>query len=162
GHARRVAVRGPRRQERYLHSRRAMSEELPPPENDPVFLADETAPAPAAEEPPPEGPESPDRKPARRPESALVRRLRGVWPLAAPGALVLVALAVVYALLRPRAFASAPGGPESSPATVTADSVALRREPTRESPSGSTLKQGARVTITGDRGPWVEVESDGA
>ncbi len=92
----------------------------------------------------------------------LVRRLRGLWPFAAACVLVLATLAVVYALLRPRAFVSAPGAPESSPATVTMDAVALRSEPARESPTGSTLPQGARVTITSDRGPWVEVEADGA
>jgi len=133
-----------------------MSEEIPPPANEPDPPADETAWAIPAPE------EDPAPKPPRAPESALIRRLRGIWPLAAGGALILVALAVVYSLLRPRAFASAPGEPESSPATVTVDSIVLRREPTRESPAGSTLKEGARVTITGDRGPWVEVEADGA
>ncbi len=129
-----------------------MSEEIPPRENEPEPPAEETA---------PEFP-FPDPRPPRAPESALVRRLRGIWPLAAAVALVLVALAVVHSLLRPRAFASSPGEPESSPATVTVDSVAMRREPRREGPAGSTLQQGARVTITGDRGPWVEVEADGA
>jgi TonB family protein len=42
------------------------------------------------------------------------------------------------------------------------ESVALRREPAREGAAGTTLAQGARVTILGDRGPWVEAESDGA
>jgi len=136
-----------------------MNEEFPPPENEASApAADPVAELPVAFLPP----EPPEGKPARRPESPLVRRLRGLWPLAAAAVLVLVALAVVYSLLRPRAFASAPGEPESSPATVTVDSVALRREPTRDSPAGTSLPQGARVTITGDRGPWVEVEADGA
>lgn len=129
-----------------------MSEELPPPENDPAFLADETAPG----APEPSRPESP-----RPPESPLARRLRGAWPVAAACALVLAALVTVYALLRPRPYASAGGGPERSPAAVTMDSVALRREPEREGAAEATLKQGARVTVTGDRGAWVEVDADG-
>ncbi len=45
---------------------------------------------------------------------------------------------------------------------MTVDSVALRREPARESPTGSTLKQGARVTSPAIAVAWVEVEADGA
>jgi TonB family protein len=91
----------------------------------------------------------------------LARRLRRAWPLAAACALVLAALVVVSSLLSPRRYASAPGGPESSPATVTADSVALRSEADRESAAAATLTQGARVTVTGDQGAWLEVDADG-
>lgn len=96
-----------------------------------------------------------------RTRNALARRLRGVWPLAAACLLVLAALAAVYSLLHPRPYASAAGGPESSPAAVTSDSVALRREPAREGAVVATLQQGARVTVTEDRGAWVEVAAEG-
>jgi len=92
----------------------------------------------------------------------LSRRLRRVWPLVAACILVLAAMIVASTLLRPRPFSSAPGGPESSPATVTVDAVPLRREAARESPTAATLRQGARVTVVGDQGAWLEVEADGA
>jgi hypothetical protein len=38
--------------------------------------------------------------------------------------------------------------------------VELRREAARKSPAVATLKQGARVTVTADRGAWVEAATD--
>jgi TonB family protein len=100
--------------------------------------------------------------PAEPGPNAWTRRLRRFWPLAAACVLVLVAVVTVYALLRPRPYASAPGGPERSPASVTMDSIALRGEPSREGKIEKTLAQNTRVTVTDNRGAWVEVEADGA
>ena len=94
--------------------------------------------------------------------TALSRRLRGLWPLAVACGVVIAAFLGVSRMLQPRRFASAAGDPGPSPASVTADSVQLRRDAARDSPAVATLKQGTRVTVTADRGAWLEVAADGS
>lgn len=93
--------------------------------------------------------------------SPSARRLRSAWPLAAACGLVLAAMLVAVGLLHPRHFASASDEEASVPATVTAETVALRRDPARDGAEVVSLAQGARVHVTGDRGAWLSVEVDG-
>jgi periplasmic protein TonB len=82
------------------------------------------------------------------------------WPLYAAGAVVLAALLAVYALLHPRSPRGAVETAKTTPGTVTAGPVELRRE---SSPPGgvvATLSAGTRVHAKPDAGQWVEVETD--
>jgi protein TonB len=95
------------------------------------------------------------------PEEALPRRILGQsWPLLVAGALVAVTLSAVYLMLRPRGRGESVFEPSGTPAFVTLDAVALRREPSADSEIVATLAVGARVSAVSGRGPWVEVAAE--
>jgi TonB family protein len=83
-----------------------------------------------------------------------------VWPFYAGGALVLATLVAVFVLLHPRRGSSAGGGEEGSPATVTVEEAALRREASAKGAPIATLAQGARVRVRAEAVRWVEAETD--
>jgi TonB family protein len=83
------------------------------------------------------------------------------WPFVAAGGATLMTLVAVHAMLRPRG--PGPGaaeGPAGIPATVTVAGAELKREPSAKSEDVVALDEGARVRIRGERGLWVEVETD--
>lgn len=90
--------------------------------------------------------------------SAKRRFPRGFGP--ASFGLLVLALAVVgsFVLLHRRGPGPGAGAGESSPATVTLDRVELRSQPARDGAATAALTRGDRVRVTGERGPWVEVE----
>ena len=95
------------------------------------------------------------------PEGAPPRRILGQsWPLLVAGALVAVTLSAVYLMLHPRGRGESVFEPSGTPAFVTLDAVALRREPSADSDIVATLAVGARVSAVSGRGPWVEVAAD--
>jgi len=86
-------------------------------------------------------------------------RLPRLWPLAVGAVAVVVGLALLSALLRPRRAGSG-DEPENSPARVTVERAPLRREPATRAPSAVTLPRGASVTVRKERGRWLEVRTE--
>jgi TonB family protein len=87
------------------------------------------------------------------------RSLAQSWPLYAAGATFLATLVTVYVMLHPR---SAAGAAEfrTTPATVTAERVEVRRELSPSSAVIATLSAGARLEAKPDQERWAEVETD--
>ncbi len=70
-----------------------------------------------------------------------------------------VALFALIVLARPHRRAAGGAGGEPDPATVTVESIELRRQPSARAPVEGVLPRGARVSVVADRGPWIEVRS---
>ncbi|MGH9363883.1 MAG: TonB family protein [Thermoanaerobaculia bacterium] len=69
------------------------------------------------------------------------------------------ALVLLVVVARPRRVTSAPPAAMASPGSVTAESVQLRTEASLAASALTTLPRGARVTVTAERGRWLEVRT---
>ncbi len=95
------------------------------------------------------------------PEPVTAFRLPRTALLAGAGAVLLVALALLLIVSRPRRSPRAASAAVDSQGTVTEDVVELKKEPSAEAPVLEKLARGARVTVAADRGRWLEVRTEG-
>ena len=69
------------------------------------------------------------------------------------------ALVLLVVVARPRRVTSAPPAAMASPGSVTAEGVQLRTEASPTASALTTLPRGERVTVTAERGRWLEVRT---
>ncbi len=79
--------------------------------------------------------------------------------IAGAAAVSLVALALLLIVSRPRRTGPVRASAVEAPATVTGEPAELRRAPSADAPVTAQLARGARVTVTADRGRWLQVRT---
>ena len=96
----------------------------------------------------------PGEAPARRRRAVLPR-----WLVPAAVAVLLLLTAALLLTARPRRPRAVRAAVTDAQATVTSEIADLSREPTAKAEKTGSLPKGARVTIVGERGRWLQVRA---